>query len=63
MAFQGEEIFYTDQSLQAENQLNEVTNKDIKQRFVHFLKEWEHNKQYVYRDQLIKNFSLGKYKI
>ena len=60
MAFQGEEIYYTGQQLLPDNQQANVTNEDIKKRFIHFLREWEHNKLYVYREMLIKNHQLGK---
>ncbi len=60
MAFEGQEIFYTDQSLLPDNQQEEQRGSVILKRFEHFLREWKVKKQYYYREQLIRNVNLQK---
>ena len=51
MAFEGQTIYYTDQSLLPDNSQVTTDDSSILKRFQHFLREWEINKQYVYREK------------
>ncbi len=62
MAFQGEEIFYTDQSLLPDNQLTKITDSDVIKKFKLFLNEWTiDNKTFPYKDTLISHINDKKY--
>jgi DNA replication licensing factor MCM5 len=60
MHFGGDEIYFANTGYA--NMNNEVaTATDISRKFQDFLKDWTVEKQFVYRDQLIKNGAMENY--
>ena len=62
MAFEGEKIYFTDQSLLPDNQQLKINESDITKKFKLFLSEWtEDNKTFPYKERLISHLNDRKH--
>lgn len=62
MAFEGDQVYWTDQNLVNNDQYqndNSLVNAELK--FMHFLKETQEDNIYIYREQLKNNALRGNY--
>lgn len=60
MSMQGDQIYFAQDMINVEKEF-QFSNEEVQKSFIRFIKDFQIDNTYPYREQLIKNGAVGNY--